>query len=239
MDQCHHLQQKCFQFIIATVWKNMDRACETGQLEELKRLIAPGLSEDDLTVLISSATWGGHLDVLRYLVTVHGADPTFDNNILFVWAAFQGHCNITRYLTTLDGVDPSAQDNSALISAVEGGHFDTVQFLLTLDGVDPTAHGYEAIRMAIRCGYENIVRILIPFTPLHACESLGLDAWNEHLRAVVIRCAGNITDHWRKGDPRPSDVDPLFHLLRNRRMLRSVAKKGMVEDWGTLVALFL
>ena len=71
----------------------------------------------------------GHLQIVKYLLTLEGLDPIARNNRAIRWASSNGNLGVVKYLVTLDGVDPTAFNNIAICWAAENGHLDVVKFL--------------------------------------------------------------------------------------------------------------
>ncbi|KAJ3270613.1 hypothetical protein HDU76_011148, partial [Blyttiomyces sp. JEL0837] len=123
----------------------------------------------------------GHLDVVKYLLSL----PGVDSKALFkdvVWiAAENGHSEVVKFLLALPGfvLTPCRTEGEAAWF----GHLEVVQFLLTLPnvdaiavnngalrnaaarvpGVDPTALYNHAVNKAAENGHEEVVEFLLRF----------------------------------------------------------------------------
>ncbi|KAJ3286746.1 hypothetical protein HDU76_007936, partial [Blyttiomyces sp. JEL0837] len=78
----------------------------------------------------------GYLEIVKFLLTVPGVDPTALDNYAVREAAGKGHLEIVKFLLTVPGVDPTACDNYAVRNAASNGYLDVVKFLLTVPGID-------------------------------------------------------------------------------------------------------
>lgn len=81
------------------------------------------------------AVEANHLELVKYLSTLYGVDPTSEINLAIRKASQRGHLDVVRYLSTLPGVDPAAMGNYAIESASWEGHSRVVRFLLSLPAV--------------------------------------------------------------------------------------------------------
>ena len=80
------------------------------------------------------ASYNGHLEVVKYLMSLPGnIDPSADNNYAIRWASRNGHLEVVKYLMSLPGnIDPSANNNAAIRWASEKGHLEVVKYLMSL-----------------------------------------------------------------------------------------------------------
>jgi hypothetical protein len=81
------------------------------------------------------ATKNGHLEVVKYLISFPGINPSADDNFAIKLASINGHLSVVKYLIGLSEeykIDPAADDNYAVIKASERGHLDVVKYLMSL-----------------------------------------------------------------------------------------------------------
>ena len=89
-----------------------------------------------------SASYGGHMDILRLLIDDYHCDPTQgdDDNVTSLHvASYKGHLAIVQYLLNTCHVEPDRADssgNTALLYSALGGHVDLVTFFLKKWHVD-------------------------------------------------------------------------------------------------------
>jgi len=120
-----------------------EHACETGQVEEVKRLLA----RDDLLNAIdvnanggqafSLACSGGHIDVVHALLQHTGPPRIEVSHADLTTACSKGHLPVVRALLALTGdrqVDVNADGGTALTMACARGHTYVVRELLACAG---------------------------------------------------------------------------------------------------------
>ena len=77
------------------------------------------------------ASYNGHIEVVKLLLTDKRVDPSAQDNFAIRWASGNGHTGVVRLLLTDKRVYPSAGDNLAIKWASENGHTEVVKLLLT------------------------------------------------------------------------------------------------------------
>ena len=164
--------------------------------------------------VLHAACDGGHLDVVRKLVSEHGCDVMArdsDGDTPLNIAALSGREEVVRELITKFGCSPHIKGEygrTPLHNACGGGHLDVVRKLVSEHGCDVMArdsNGATLLHIAALSGREEIVRELITEfgctphlkgkygrTPLHnACQGGHLDLVrklvSEHRCDVVAR----------------------------------------------------
>ncbi len=127
-------------------------AAEKGHLEVVKYLVSLGvdpfvdilLGEDEyledmyvdikygvqFKTLMISACSHGHLEVVKYLVSL-GGDIRYKENLPLLCACGGGHLEVVKYLVSL-GVDPRAENDDAFITASFSGRLEVVKYLLSM-----------------------------------------------------------------------------------------------------------
>ena len=131
---------------------------KSPELLYLARQLVSKYSKYDKDQALISASFNGHLPVVKYL-TEHGADVTAEDNEALRYASYEGHLPVVKYLVE-HGADISANDNQAVIYASENGHLPVVQYLVENDA-DVTAEDNYAIRWASRYGHLPVVKYLV------------------------------------------------------------------------------
>ena len=76
------------------------------------------------------AVYNGHLNVIKYLLTLPRVDISAQDNLAITLAARNGHLAVVEYLLTLPNVDASAQKNSAINYAASKEYLSIVAMLL-------------------------------------------------------------------------------------------------------------
>lgn len=167
----------------------------------------------------------GHLDVIKYLVDVHGlnADDVRDgDNELLRCAAYAGHLDVIKYFVEVLGLnaddvramDGEAQD--ALQTAAGSGQLDVIKYFVEvhgLNGGDVRVMHNEALKMAARGGHLDVVKYLVEVAGTTKAEVE---------RAKLLRCAA---DHPR-----------VVEYLKDKFNVRPTMKVGEVAQ--RLVHLF-
>ena len=131
----------------------------------------PKIKDDpsvDNNLAIRRACDNGHLDVVKYLMSLPGKiDPSSENNYSIIMASLNGHLEVVKYLISLPkeyGIDPSANNNEAIILASKYGHLEVVKYLMSLPKeykIDPCVDNNEAIRYACQRGHLEVVKYLM------------------------------------------------------------------------------
>jgi ankyrin repeat protein len=180
-------------FAFCSFWRVLlDEAFKAGCLPVIQRLFA-SLSDlpyvlqawrDEKTALATTA-FGGHIDVLRYLVSVYECfqkkfgSPLFDMGAIhraLGWACRSGHLDFVRELVSLATTfphldpahlfDPASDTNQALINACASGNLELVRYLIEELGsyypeIDPAACDNMPLVEACTEGRLDVVRYLL------------------------------------------------------------------------------
>jgi ankyrin repeat protein len=152
--------------------KELLDAAAQGNLEKVKKLMMQGgfvlLADLDGTTPLHWAAYGGHLDVVKFLVEEVKMGPGEPNNLLVTpvhWAAVMGHRDVVDYLVS-NGAAIDARDNagrSPLFAAASSGQLDVVDYLLQ-NGADVNAadaRGRTPLNEAMMRGQAEVVKMLI------------------------------------------------------------------------------
>jgi ankyrin repeat protein len=114
------------------------------------------------------AAWGGHLDVVRWLVDVEGAsldDVDVVGNTALLYAVYGGHRHVVDELLARGRSlqERNSKNHTALLQAACGGHLDLVQWLLeqgfSLDEAD--LDGNTALLFAAWGGHLDLIHFLL------------------------------------------------------------------------------
>lgn len=145
-------------------------ASMNGNLELLHYLVSYWDIHHCSQNLVVNAASNGHVDVLKYLMTldrVYGITPSAHNNEAIRFAASNGHVQAVAFLMELDaeyGIDPTARHNEAIRHAISNGHLEVVQYLMALDSnynIDPAALDNYGLRKAVENSHMEMIDYLI------------------------------------------------------------------------------
>ena len=144
---------------------------------------------------INLACLGGHLNVVKYLITEMKSNPKSSGYLgrtPLHQACGNGHMDIIKYLITEQDCDPVVADNDGNMPihiACLGGHLNVVKYLITEMKCNPKSSGYEGrAPLHLACGksHMDIIKYLITeqdcnpavldnngMTPLHYASYYG------------------------------------------------------------------
>ena len=138
------------------------------------------------------ACWGGHLDVVKYLVDTCTCHYTPSNEFTPLdWAATNGRLEIVSYLAIAQNHDltKESDNDTPLHHAALNGHLEVVRFFIEDMSCDPNCKGeYERtpLHHASEGGHLNIVKFLVE---THHCSNpLCLD---KNMSTPLHRAAAN------------------------------------------------
>jgi ankyrin repeat protein len=135
----------------------------------VKLLVAAGARIDPETEeemgAVASAAWGGHLQIVKYLVEEAGADvwhAGYRGEMPLMWAADNGHADVVAYLLDRPGMDMDVRQR-ALGIACRNGHLQVVQLMVAAGAkVELQGRvGMGAVAEAAYGGHLQIVRYLV------------------------------------------------------------------------------
>jgi len=86
--------------------------------------------QETLNVRLKQASYEGHLNVVKYLVS-KGADIHAGDDESLRWASYEGHLNVVKYLVS-KGANVEAWDDWALQWAKVNNHTYVVNYLESL-----------------------------------------------------------------------------------------------------------
>jgi ankyrin repeat protein len=138
-------------------------SCRAGDLNKVMKYVREG-SEPTSTqnnLAVRYASQYGHLEVVKFLVTLPNVDPTANNNFAFQAASAKGHLEVVKFLVGLPNVDAVANDNCAVQMASKYGHLEVVKFLVSLPNVDASANDNFAVQYASMNGHLDVVKFLV------------------------------------------------------------------------------
>jgi ankyrin repeat protein len=111
---------------------------------------------------MQAAAANGHYEIVKYLITVGGADITARQFGAFRASAAHGHEECCKYLLSM-GCDPRAAQDYAFKSALRGGHTE-IAFLI-FDAIRSQAAdknvGADLIELCGRQGYSRLLRAML------------------------------------------------------------------------------
>ena len=169
LEHLHHTQRHC-------TWtqKLFEEACRNQKIHIFKICpITPKIdpaAEDNWAIRWASSA--GHLEVLKYLVSLKkefpNIDPAANVNHAILWASSNGHLEVVKYLVSLKnefpGIDPAANHNYAIRWASMNGNLEVVKYLISLKNefpnIDPDAGDNHAIIWAKENGHLEVVNYL-------------------------------------------------------------------------------
>lgn len=134
-------------------------ACKSGDLDRVKKYVESGDSIHQVNTKTSNfpifgACIGGHLDVVKYLVS-RGVSASFGRNFVIALAVKHGHLEVVRYLVS-QGADVFT-DTCPLDYACKFGHLNIVKYLVNI-GVPI---GCDVVTLASNAGQREIVDYLL------------------------------------------------------------------------------
>lgn len=134
-------------------------ACSDGDLEKVKRFdnieFGAGSRRSVFTTTpLDMASEGGHIEVVKYLVS-RGADVSGYDQWAVVWASAGGHLETVKYLVS-EGADITFSDNEAINLASIHNRFEMVKYLISI-GADPS----HAIKNAVFYRFSDIINYII------------------------------------------------------------------------------
>lgn len=117
-------------------------ACKLGHMQLVKLFFQHGATVDDRDRdpkrqgnPLHYAAWGGHIEIVRWLVDVAGAsldDVDIVGNTALLYAVYGGHRDIIDELVSRGRSlrERNSKNHTALLQAACGGHLDIVKWLL-------------------------------------------------------------------------------------------------------------
>ena len=143
---------------------------------------------------INVACLGGHLNVIKYLITEIKCDSKssgYKGRTPLHHACGNGHMDIIKYLITEQDCDPAVPDNDgnmAIHIACLGGHLNAVKYLITEMKCNPKSPGYTGrtpLHQACGNGHMDIIKYLITEQD---CDPAVPD--NDGDMAINVACLG-------------------------------------------------
>lgn len=109
------------------------------------------------TIIIIGAS-KGYLGVVKYAVSLEGADIHDNNNEALREAATEGNLETVKYLVSL-GADVKAINGESLCNALENKHLGVAQYLIEQGGYVKRDDD-KALQLAINCHHDLFTRLL-------------------------------------------------------------------------------
>eukprot|EP00036_Acanthoecidae_sp_10tr_P016488 CAMPEP_0206303040 /NCGR_PEP_ID=MMETSP0106_2-20121207/9032_1 /ASSEMBLY_ACC=CAM_ASM_000206 /TAXON_ID=81532 /ORGANISM="Acanthoeca-like sp., Strain 10tr" /LENGTH=737 /DNA_ID=CAMNT_0053733823 /DNA_START=349 /DNA_END=2562 /DNA_ORIENTATION=+ len=150
-------------------------ACKLGHLDLVKFFFEHGATTEDRDRdpkrqgnALHYAAWGGHLDVLRWLLDEEGAsldDVDIVGNTALLYAVYGGHRHVVDELVRRGRSlqERNSKNHNALLQAACGGHLDLVKWLLdqgfSLEDAD--LDGNTSLLFAAWGGHLDLIHFLL------------------------------------------------------------------------------
>ena len=168
------------QAVPAAVRRDLQKACEEGDVERVEEILSSGTVDPDDASLLKGkpplywAVVRGKLPIVKMLVERFGCNPGFTTDhggtSLFSTACARGHVDVVRYLSSLQGVETATQrkdGSTPLMAACFYGHLPVVKFLveeLHCEPQVPVSCSAEGSLLHIACSNNSgadVVRYLV------------------------------------------------------------------------------
>lgn len=118
-----------------TIQELFNRACEVGDIDEVKSLVSRGADVKACNDwALGLAAIGGHLDLIKYLVN-NGAKPRACDDEGLRLASEKGHLDVVKYFIK-HGADVKVHEDEPLGLAIRRGHLPVVKYLVEEQGAD-------------------------------------------------------------------------------------------------------
>lgn len=142
--------------------KDLIDAAHTGNLDFIKRvtIYKPREFFEFLDDMLITASCGGHLDVVKYVVE-YGADIHIDDEYPLVAACENGKLDIVKYLIS-QGADPFYDNDYDLCASCARSQLDIILYLLSIGADINCADGYPLYILKRNRQY-NLIRIIKNF----------------------------------------------------------------------------
>jgi hypothetical protein len=156
-----------FNIFITKIFRNDEQlnnlqlryACESGNLNEVKRLLSTNIDPScyNNSVFISSCKYG-HIDIVKLLLTDDRVDPASENNEGFVIACENNRVDIVNLLLNDSRITPNYL---GFIKACTFGHMDTFSLLCSHPRIDITEQINKGVLASLSNGHTEISKILL------------------------------------------------------------------------------
>lgn len=110
-------------------------------------------AENNQAIILAAKN--GHLEMIKFLLTLKNVDPSADHNKALRLACYYGHLEIVKYLLTLDKVDAKDNDYQAFKWAAAEGRLVIIEYLISL-GI----YHSDGIKRAKQNGHNEVVSVL-------------------------------------------------------------------------------
>jgi ankyrin repeat protein len=152
------------------------KACEIGNLEEVKRLVEGGENiHVGYEAALKWAAFNGRLGVVKYLIE-KGADIEAAYDDALVWASSRGQIAVVELLLE---AKLEKERGAALVQAVKGGHIEIVKLLLE-QNVDA------ALKEAVVAENEELVGLLLENNPSNIGEAVKEAILSRNDKIVIM-----------------------------------------------------
>ena len=169
---------------------------------------------------LRDAAANGHVDVVMYLSSLPGVDPSDKNDEALCRAADNGHDQVVEFLCSLPRVHPDARHHAPLFFAAGKGHVHIVEFLSNMRRLEPEFFN-DVFRLAAALGRLHVLRTLRTHYPrlIRSCNAdmaLCTAAANGHVQVVrflVEKCGADPKAQKHYALRRSLHNTALFHYL--------------------------
>lgn len=166
---------------------NFKNIVEGGHLDVLKYLMSDRTCDTfTFTMSLVSASRNGHLDIVKFLVE-KGADIHDISDWAFREASEYGRLNIVKYMVS-NGANVNVYNGSALARASRNGHLDVVKHLIE-NGANVHGNYDNALISACYNGHLKVVEYLVGNgAKVNAQNSLALRYASKNGHFDIVKC---------------------------------------------------
>lgn len=169
---------------------DIHRLATSGDIKRIKELIEKGADvnsiSDDGESLITSASWGGQWELVRFLGENGGNVNGMTGYRALGNAAYGGSLDTVKYLVEEGScMETEGEEATPLQRASAQGHLEIIQYLVT-NGANVNTknkYGYTALMEAAKSGSLEIVKFLVE-------KGADVDAKDRYSATALIRAAG-------------------------------------------------
>jgi len=145
----------------------VESVCDNGNIKTVKHIIFHTHVRD---FALGWSSFGGHLEVVKYLVSV-GANIHADNAHALRWSAENGHLEVVKFLVSI-GANIHADDDFAFRWSAENGHLEVVKYLVNI-GANIHAYDDYALRWSTTNGHPEVIEYLTSYCANRTTPLLG------------------------------------------------------------------
>lgn len=136
--------------------EEMNVACKTGNITEIKRLMQSGVSvHAPFSLPLRLAAENRHAQVVEYIISTAEFNPRGHLTIEALFAAIENKDEVIAHMLLQSGIDVTERDNLAIRIAARKGNLVLFNLLVSY-GADPLGHNNITLQIALREGNRNI-----------------------------------------------------------------------------------